>query len=87
MAIDEQRGYLFVSCSEGKLVVMDLRNHGAQLGSINYGGELNGIAYNETNGHIYLPSGASGIVGVFAIQNTLTSGGFEPIFQPHISHI
>jgi hypothetical protein len=68
MAVDESRGYLFVACAEGKLVMMDINHHGVQITSQNYGGELNGVAYNPALQHIYLPSAASAVLAIFAIQ-------------------
>ena len=61
MAVDENEGYLFVACEEGKLVVMDINNDGYQITSQNYGGELDFVAYNPNLHHVYLPSSASGI--------------------------
>ena len=68
MAIDENEGYLFVACGEGKLVVMDINNDGYQITSQNYGGELEFVAYNPNLHHVYLPSSASGVVAIFQLQ-------------------
>jgi DNA-binding beta-propeller fold protein YncE len=68
MAIDEDRGYLFVACNEGKVVVMDINNNGHQITSQTYGGSVDFVAYNPQLKHIYLPSAASAIIAVFAIQ-------------------
>ena len=68
IAVDENEGYLFVACEEGKLVVMDINNEGYQIASLNYGGELDFVAYNPKLHHVYLPSSASGIVGIFQLQ-------------------
>jgi DNA-binding beta-propeller fold protein YncE len=68
MAIDEDRGYLFVACNEGKVVVMDINNRGHQLTSQNYGGAVDFVAYNPELKHIYVPSAASAIVAVFEIK-------------------
>jgi DNA-binding beta-propeller fold protein YncE len=68
IAVDENEGYLFVACEEGKLVVMDINNDGYQIASLNYGGELDFVAYNPKLHHVYLPSSASGIVGIFQLQ-------------------
>jgi DNA-binding beta-propeller fold protein YncE len=65
MAVDENDGYLFVACNEGKLVVMDINNNGFQITSQNYGGELDFVAYNPKLHHVYLPSSASGILAIF----------------------
>lgn len=68
MAVDENEGYLFVVCAEGKLVVMDINNDGYQITSENYGGELYSVAYNPNLHHVYLPSSASGLVAIFQLQ-------------------
>jgi hypothetical protein len=67
MAFDEKKGYLFVACAEGRVVMTDAHS-GFQLASANYGGELNMVAYNESLGHVYLPSGKSAIMAVFGVE-------------------
>ena len=69
LAMDEDRGLLFVACEEGKLVVMDTNNDGFQITSANYGGGLSSIAYNPQLQHIYVPSGDSAIMAVFEIKD------------------
>src|SRR5512133_180655 len=61
MAIDEERGILFVACSEGKVVMMDILHNGDQIASQTYGGGLDFVAYNPKLGHLYLPSASSAI--------------------------
>jgi hypothetical protein len=73
MAVDEDEGYLFVVCGEGKLVVMDINNTGYQITSQNYGGDLDSVAYNPKLHHVYLPSSASGIVAIFQLQTLITT--------------
>ena len=68
MAVDENEGYLFEACGEGKLVVMDINNDGYQVTSQNYGGDLDSVAYNPNLHHVYLPSSASGMVAIFQLQ-------------------
>jgi hypothetical protein len=81
LALDVQRRYLFVACNEGKLVMMDITS-GLQITSQNYGGGLDFIAYNPSLQHVYLPSGASGVVAIFAVtskaQVTPTKKGQKP---------
>jgi DNA-binding beta-propeller fold protein YncE len=73
MAVDENEGYLFVACGEGKLVVMDINNDGYQMTSQNYGGDLDFVAYNPRLHHVYLPSSASGILAVFQLQTAIVT--------------
>ncbi len=70
LALDEDDGYLLVACAEGKLVVMDINSDGFQVTSQNFGGDLDAVAYNPLLHHIYLPSGASGVVAIFQLQKT-----------------
>ncbi len=70
LALDEDGGYLFVACAEGKLVVMDINNDGFQVTSQSFGGDLDAVAYNPNLHHVYLPSGASGVVAIFQLQKT-----------------
>ena len=93
MAVDENEGYLFVACNEGKLVVMDINNDGYQITSQNYGGELDFVAYNPKLHHVYLPSSASGIVAIFQLQTLLitpqpintNSPGTTPTVSPTVN--
>jgi hypothetical protein len=80
MAIDENDGYLFIACEEGKLVVIDINNDGFQVTSQNFGGDLDAVAYNPDLHHVYLPSGASEVVAVFQLQKILAAP--EPTHVP-----
>lgn len=73
MAVDENEAYLFITCEEGKLVVMDINNDGFQITSQNYGGELDFVAYNPHLHHVYLPSSASGVMAIFQLQKQLVA--------------
>ena len=73
MAVDDAAGLLFVACREGKVVVMDIHNHGFQVANQNYGAKLDFVAYNPHLHHVYLPSNASGIVAIFQLQVVLTT--------------
>ncbi len=83
MAIDENDGYLFIACEEGKLVALDINNDGLQLASQNFGGDLDAVAYNSNLHHVYLPSGASGVVAVFQLQKQAVTP--EPASSPGIA--
>lgn len=81
MAVDDAEGLLFVACREGKIVVMDIHNHGFQVANVNYGAKLDFVAYNRQRHHVYLPSDASGIVAIFQLQiavTTATPAGSNP---------
>jgi hypothetical protein len=68
MALDVEQGWLFVACSEGKVVILDTANNGHQVSSINYGGGLDLVAYNPKLHHVYIPSGTSSVMGIFGIN-------------------
>jgi hypothetical protein len=84
MAVDENEGYLFVACGEGKIVVMDINKDGDQITSQNYGGNLDFVAYNPKLHHIYLPSSVSGILAIFQLQ-TLPATPIAPPAAPPTS--
>jgi DNA-binding beta-propeller fold protein YncE len=75
LALDEERGYLFVACGEGKVVMMDSANDGLQIASHTYGGDIKAIAYNPRLQHVYLPSGASAILAIFGITRASSASG------------
>jgi hypothetical protein len=85
MAIDENEGYLFVTCEEGKLVVIDIDADGIQITSQNYGGELASVAYNPKLHHVYLPSGASGVVAIFQLQPAPAAASAAPAASSEVS--
>jgi hypothetical protein len=71
LALDEDRGYLFVGCGEGKVVMMDSSDSGNQITSQTYGGGIDAIAYNPRLQHIYLPSGGSAILAIFGVTRSV----------------
>ena len=73
MALDEEHGYLFVACNEGKLVMIDVIHGGLQITSQTYGGGLDFVAYNPRLGHIYLPSGKSAVLAIFAVSQSTST--------------
>jgi DNA-binding beta-propeller fold protein YncE len=58
IAVDERRGWLFASCSEGTVTVLDPEHEGALLSRIEAGGGFDVFGYSEQLGHLYL-SGSS----------------------------
>jgi DNA-binding beta-propeller fold protein YncE len=71
LALDEKNGFLFVACQEGKIVILDTNNGGAQLTSQTFGGDLNLISYNPSLQHLYLPSSASALLVIFKVAKTV----------------
>ena len=70
MAMDKERGYLFIACNEGKLVMLDARKDGRHIASENFGGGIDAVGYNPRLAHVYLPSGKSGLLAIFAVTPT-----------------
>jgi hypothetical protein len=52
--LDETHGFLFVGCSEGKAVVLDVNHDGRLLSSLELGEQVDVISYNPTLMHLYL---------------------------------
>jgi len=79
-ALDEQKGFLFVSCGEGKAVVFDL-NHGyKKLSELVTDPGPDVISYNPKLSHLYFTSGKNAtltVIGVSA-QGLLTLLGKAP---------
>ncbi len=73
MAVDENDGYLFIACEEGRLVALDINNDGYQVASQNFGGGLDAVVYNPNLHHVYLPSGASEVVAIFQLQKLMVT--------------
>ena len=71
--LDETRGYLFVACSEGKVVVLDVANGGAKLSELTSGSGLDVIAFNADLSHVY----ASSSTGKLAIMGVSSKGALS----------
>lgn len=67
LALDEQRGFLFVACSTGGVEVLDVANGGKKLGSFTRSTDLDILSYSPALHHLYVPGGMTAdlaIVGV-----------------------
>jgi DNA-binding beta-propeller fold protein YncE len=69
IALDEERGFVFVGCDEGKLSVLDI-NNGRLLGEVSAGAGIDIIAYNQKLAHVYLPSADTGSMAVIGISGS-----------------
>ena len=76
IALDSERGFLFVACDEGRAVVLDVAT-GKKLGSIALGGGIDIIAYNSELGHLYVPSGETATLAILGVspEGTLSQLG------------
>jgi hypothetical protein len=70
LALDEARGFLFVACSGGSVVVLDVANGGAKLGQIAHGSSLDILSYSASLHHLYIPSGGSADLAIVGIAAT-----------------
>jgi DNA-binding beta-propeller fold protein YncE len=66
-ALDEERGFLFVGCGEGKIAVIDVAT-GKTLSSLKAGSGIDSIGYSAALGHLYVPGGDSADLTVLAVS-------------------
>ena len=80
IALNSKKGFLFVGCSEGKAVVLDLDHGGRVLGTEQTASGVDIIAANLDLNHLYLPAASDGSVTVLGIRDngTLTRLGSVP---------
>ncbi len=69
IALDEERGFLFVGCSEGSGVALDAKS-GKILGQIRAGNGIDIIDYSPSLHHLYLPGAKSATLAVVAVSAT-----------------
>jgi DNA-binding beta-propeller fold protein YncE len=67
IALDEQRGFLFAGCDEGKVSVLDPKS-GKIVGHASAGAGVDVIAYNQKLAHVYLPGADSGNIAIVGIS-------------------
>ena len=79
VALDADRGFLFVACEEGGVRVLDLAS-GKILGSIDLGGGIDIISYSPELGHLYVPSGETATLATIGVspQGALSLLGTAP---------
>lgn len=70
IALDEQRGFLFVGCEEGKVTALDLAHDGKLLGEAPTGKGVDIIAYSPTRAHLYAPGGDSATLTIVSVSAT-----------------
>ncbi len=73
IALDEERGFVFVGCAEGRAVTLDGKS-GKVLGKVETGGGVDLVDYNRTLSHLYIAAGKSGTLGIAAV---LPAGGLS----------
>jgi DNA-binding beta-propeller fold protein YncE len=70
IALDEQRGFLFVGCAEGKAIVLDVAHDGKELSSADVGSGIDIIDYDPRSGHLFFPAASSGTFSILQVGNT-----------------
>jgi len=79
MALDAERGFLFVACSEGGVQVLDVAT-GKKLGGLELGGGIDIISYSPELGHLYVPSEETATLATIGVSRdgALTLLGTSP---------
>jgi len=79
-ALDEQKGFLFVSCSEGKAIVFDLNNNDKEISNLATDAGPDVISYNSKLSHLYFTSPKKATLSVIGVsaQGKLTLLGQAP---------
>jgi hypothetical protein len=68
LALDAERGFLFVACATGSIVVLDVEHAGAKLGELPQGAGLDVLSYDPTLHHLYVQGATSGDLGILGIS-------------------
>jgi hypothetical protein len=68
-ALDEKKGFLFVSCGEGKAIVFDINHNNAQLSSLVTGPGVDVISYNASLSHLYFTGSKNATVSVLGVSS------------------
>ncbi len=67
-ALDDQRGLLFVSCAEGKVMVFDLNEQHKKIGSLTVDPGVDVIGYNPRLSHLYVTSSKNATLSVLEVS-------------------
>ena len=70
IALDEARGFLFASCSEGTTSVLDVANAGKMLSTLARGSGYDVIGYAPQTGHLYLAGSACSCLVTLGVSAT-----------------
>lgn len=66
LAYDSVTHILYVACMQGKVMSLDVRNHGRIVASVDVDPSVDMIAFNAKTHHLFVPSTVKGILTVFA---------------------
>ncbi len=68
IALDEDRGFLFVGCAEGRAVVLDVDHDGKELSTAATGAGVDIIDYDARRGHLYFPAAKSATLTILGVS-------------------
>ena len=68
IALDEERGFLFVGCAEGSATVLDVTHDGRELSSAPTGTGVDIIDYDPQLGHLYVPAARSATLTILGVD-------------------
>jgi hypothetical protein len=85
LALDEQRGFLFAGCDEGRASVLSTTD-GSRLGSASSGAGVDIIAYNRRLAHLYLPGGDGATMATIGIAADGAATVLGTVPTAHDSH-
>jgi len=68
-ALDEQKGFLFVSCAEGKAVVFDLNQTYKKISDLKTDPGADVISYNPKLSHLYFTSSQNATLSVLGVSS------------------
>jgi YVTN family beta-propeller protein len=68
IALDEERGFLFASCSEGTTSVLDVANGGRILSTMARGSGYDVMGYAPQSGHLYLAGSSCGCLVTLGVS-------------------
>jgi DNA-binding beta-propeller fold protein YncE len=80
IALDSSKGFLFVGCSEGKALVLDIDHSGRVLGTQQTSSGVDIVSVNLDRNHLYVPAASDGSVAVLGVgaNGSLTALGRLP---------
>jgi hypothetical protein len=78
LALDAGAQILYVACMQGKVVGLDVRNHGKVVSTVDVDPSVDIIAFNARTRHLFVPSTKKGILTVF---ETDARGALKQIAQ------
>jgi hypothetical protein len=74
LAYDESAHILYVACMQGKVIGLDVHDHGKIVANVDADPSVDMIAFNANTHHLFVPSTVKGVLTVFAAnkQGALT---------------